>query len=160
MMGVSPWNKGKQFSDDHKEKLSIAKKGIPWSDKRREAQQGVKGVKRTFQPLSEEQRKQISIRMTGRTHTEETRKKMSEKAQQRTSSPEWRKNHSEIMKTKPSPNKGKTQSEKQKRDNGTRKKDTAWITNGEISKMVKKEDVNEYLNVGFTFGRIYRRVSI
>lgn len=85
---------------------------------------------------------------------EDVRKKMSEKAKIRANDTSWRENHSRVMKGKPSPNKGKKQSEEQKKSNGERKRNTVWVNNGEISKMIKKDQLDIFLLNGFIPGRI------
>lgn len=57
------------------------------------------------------------------------------------------------MKTKKPGFKGKKHSEKQKRMNSERKRNTVWITNGEIDKMIKIDKADEFLDNGFVRGR-------
>lgn len=80
---LTPWNKGKQLSEETKQKM-------------REAKLGKKRI------ISEEGRKSLSESLTGRKHSEETKQKMREAklGKKRTFSEEHKRNISEAMKKK------------------------------------------------------------
>lgn len=127
-MGRKPWNKGKSsgfkyhhHSEEHRQKISRLLTGRTLSDEHKRKISEAKKGKHLH--LSEDARRQLSERMrnrvitdetrhkivlmnTGRKHSEETRRKISEARKRYYQIEDNRKKHSTMMKGRVSPNKG------------------------------------------------------
>ena len=136
--------KGREFSEEHRKKISEANKGNKYGlghklseEARKKISEANKGNKyglghchkhteetrkkiseATKRAMTEETRKKMSKALKGKTHkpmSEETKKKISEFNKGKKVSEETRKKLSKSLKGKPSPNKGKKMSEDQKK---------------------------------------------
>lgn len=87
-------------------------------------------------------RKKLSEALTGRTLSEETRKKISE-------------HHADFAGEK-HPFYGKHHSEETYKKMSEAKKDRKWMNNGLQEKYVKPDEVNLYIEKGYSFGRLKR----
>lgn len=141
LRGRTPWNKGVPMSEDAKQNLRNKLKGKPLSEETKQKLKGRtpwnKGVK-----MSDETRQKLSDAMKGKphpyyrpgyVHSEETRKKISEGNKGKHSSAELSEKMRKIMKGK---NAG-----------------CIWICNGNISKRIMPEELDNYIAQGYHRGR-------
>lgn len=124
-------NKGRKFSDEHRKKISDAKKDMSDETKKKisENHKGMLGKRH-----SEETKRKISEGNKGKQLTEETKKKMSEKAKGRQHTDEAKKKMSEAKKGKPSCRKGSHLTKEQKKKISISNAGRRWYNNGKISK--------------------------
>lgn len=116
LQGRKVWNSGKNLSEKHKEKLSMAHKG---------------------KRMSDETKKKISETLTGKPLTEERKKKISQSLKGRKLSTEWLKRTSKTWFKKNSLpwNKGKKHSDETKRKISESVKGGKWVNDEYRNKM-------------------------
>lgn len=155
---ISEKNKGHLVSQQTRDKISQAMKGIPLPEEKRLKRLGKtpwnKGV-----PMSEEQKENLRIKNTGKKLSLETRKKLSETMKKRDHS--FYEKLSVLFTGRQSPMKGRKHTEETKQKmrqahknaKNTWNKNSIWVNNGEINKMVSADSIPE----GFVPGRLKTR---
>lgn len=151
---------GRKLSEDHKKKLSeVAKKPKSEEHKKKLREREITQEWREHLSIAQknryknlDEREKCRLINLGRKHTEKSRKAMSEGQKKRNP-------HSEEVKKKISDsNKGRKFSDdtrKKMSENGKGKGlGSRWMNKDGISKSVKKDDINNYLSEGWSFGRI------
>ena len=129
MQHLIEYHTGRHLSEEHRRKISQANKGrVKSLEERRSISEAQRG-----KIVSAEARLHMSMAHKGRKHTEEARLHMSMGLRKRYESPEER------IKT------------------GLVTKGTIWVTDGTISKRIKPDQLEDFLQIGFRRGKTYSR---
>lgn len=143
--GLIPWNKGKHgiYSEETLKKIGARDHSLCWT---------------------EELRKQQSEKLKGRpspnkgkTTSEEIKRKISESVKKTFKENNVGEKLSKILKGKPSWNKGIKTGPRP--NHSKTMKNKIHMNNGEISKMIDKELIEEYINNGWELGRLMKKKS-
>lgn len=140
--GLIPWNKGKHgiYSEETLKKIAARDHSLCWTDELRKKQS--------------EKLKGKPSPNKGKVTSKETKKKISESVKKTFKENNISEKLSKILKGKPSWNKGIKTGPRP--DHSKTMKNKVHMNNGEISKMIDKELVEEYQNNGWVLGRIMK----
>jgi len=138
--GILPWNKGKTniYSEETLRKIGKADHKIRWTDELRKKQS--------------EKLKGRPSPNKGKTTSEETKRKISESVKKSFKENNIGEKLSKILKGKPSKRKGNHYGANPIHSQNMKNK--VHINNGEISKMIDKNLIEEYQNNGWKLGRL------
>lgn len=138
--GLEPWNKGKTniYSEETLKKIGQRDHKSCWTEELRKQQS--------------EKLKGRSSPNKGKITSEETKKKISESVKKSFEENNTREKLSKILKGKPSKRKGNHYGPN--KIHSQTMKNKVHVNNGEISKMIDKELIEEYKNNGWNLGRL------